>query len=102
MAHRSQEAIMRDKKSAGGRKKTNNLDAPRKAKIKFANENVARQWMTQEVDDPCVDNERFAYFDDPAAMQAYADQLKQGCCGFFDENIEVNGRPAKIGCNFGH
>lgn len=68
----------------------------------FKSQEEATQWMESEVDDTCVDNERFAYKDDPLQMAKYQEQVSQGCCGFFDEDIEVNGRAAIIGCNFGH
>jgi hypothetical protein len=58
--------------------------------------------MEAMVDDPCVDNERFAYVDEPLALVKYYDQQERGCCGSFDADIIVDGRKAVIGCNYGH
>lgn len=70
--------------------------------LTFATREEAEEWMGREVDDPCVDNERYAYLDDDLARARYYDQQDQGCCGFFDADIIVDGRPAMIGCNYGH
>lgn len=40
--------------------------------------------------------------DDPIGESLYESIRDEGCCGFFDEEIMINGRLAKIGCNFGH
>lgn len=68
----------------------------------FATEQEARAWLDAQVDDDYVDNERFAYKDDQAAMEAYVRQAADGCCGDADYDVIVAGRPATIGCNFGH
>ena len=68
----------------------------------FASKEDAIEWMYKKVDDPCTDNYRFAFGDDAKAMAEYDDQVRSGCCGFFDEEIMVGGRKANIGCNFGH
>lgn len=68
----------------------------------FADEQSARDWMARQVDDPYVDNERFAFMDDLPALDLYETKRRNGCCGFFDEEIEVDGRRAVIGCNYGH
>jgi hypothetical protein len=62
----------------------------------------AQAWMMEQVDDPCVDNDRFAFEDDAEACQVYADQVMRGCCGSFDEVVLVSGKRANIGCNYGH
>ena len=62
----------------------------------------AGEWMYAKVDDPCIDNERFAFLDDTEALKQYEDQKSQGCCGEFDAEIVVGGRKATIGCNYGH
>jgi hypothetical protein len=49
-----------------------------------------------------LDNIRFAYVGDPDAERIYEEQVNQGCCGSFDIDITVDGKPARIGCNFGH
>lgn len=68
----------------------------------FETPKKAVDWMVSEVDDPFIDNERFAFLDDADAMGKYADQQNEGCCGSFDIEIIVQGRAATIGCNFGH
>ena len=68
----------------------------------FASKEDAEAWMLAEVDDPYTDNVRFAFLDDAEALRAYGDASAEGCCGFFDAEVLVAGRPAKIGCNFGH
>lgn len=55
-----------------------------------------------EADDPCVDNGRLAYLDDPISMKEYEKKKAEGCCGFIDEEIVIGGRNAIIGCNYGH
>jgi len=68
----------------------------------FATVQEAFEWLDVEVDDPCVDNRRFAYVDDEAAMEKYVQAEGRGCCGFADYTISVGGRQARIGCNYGH
>ena len=62
----------------------------------------AQEAMLKTVDDPYVDNERFAYLDDIPALELYQAKQEAGCCGFHDQRITVNGRMAIIGCNYGH
>lgn len=68
----------------------------------FPNIEVATEWMYEKINDPCVDNERFAYCDDPESLGTYDEQEHNGCCGFFDADITILGRAARIGCNYGH
>lgn len=68
----------------------------------FASQQDAGEWMYDQVDDPCVDNYRFAFLDDAEAVTKYEEQRGDGCCGFFDQHVTINGRLAKIGCNYGH
>lgn len=68
----------------------------------YANEILAEVAMLEEVDDPCVDNHRFAYEDDAEGMAKYDAKAADGCCGFYDRRITILGRPARIGCNYGH
>jgi hypothetical protein len=70
--------------------------------MEFDTVEEAEEWMENEVDDPCVDNYRFAYVDDDVAMQIYSELAGEGCCGSFDEEIIVGGRAAMVGCNYGH
>lgn len=68
----------------------------------FETESDARDWMYDEVDDPCVDNNRFYFEGDTEGAAEYERQIDDGCCGFFDRQIIVAGRLAWIGCNYGH
>lgn len=62
----------------------------------------AGEWMDELVDDPCVDNYRFAFTDDSEAVGKYKRLESEGCCGFFDRKVKIAGREAFIGCNYGH
>lgn len=71
----------------------------------FNSEQDAWTWLynsIEEREDECCDNFRFAYKNDPVAMDLYEGQVESGCCGFFDATIIVNGREATIGYNYGH
>ncbi len=61
----------------------------------------AFDWLLEQ-DLDYMDNERFAYLDDPEQVAAYEDAREHGCCGYVDVDIIVGGRPAMIGCNYGH
>lgn len=58
----------------------------------FKTKEEAIAWVVEHVDDPCVDNERFAFVSDLDAMDQYEDQKAGGCCGDFDAMVMVNGR----------
>jgi hypothetical protein len=62
----------------------------------------ANEWMENKVDDPCIDNYRFAYDGDEEASKNYDEVQRHGCCGSFDRRVMVAGRLATIGCNYGH
>jgi hypothetical protein len=68
----------------------------------FGTREEAEAWMFADVDDSAIDNVRFAFVDDREAMLQYEEHQRQGCCGFFDTEVLVDGKPAMIGCNFGH
>lgn len=74
--------------------------------VDFASEKLAFEWMygvlARDENDDCIDNRRFAFEDDAAAVARYEEQEQDGCCGFFDRRVQVNGRYALVGCNFGH
>ena len=59
-------------------------------------------WLNEYVDDPCIDNHRFAYLDDPDDKDAYDEVASMGCCGSVDTIVYINSREAVIGCNYGH
>jgi hypothetical protein len=56
----------------------------------------------QAVNDDCVDNYRFANDDDRESLGHYDALLLDGCCGFHDETVEVNGVRWYFGFNYGH
>jgi hypothetical protein len=68
----------------------------------FATEAEAADFMYALVDDDCVDNYRFAFADDAEAMTKYDAAQDSGCCGSSDHKVSIAGRPAFIGCNYGH
>lgn len=68
----------------------------------FESKDDAMEWMDSEVDDPYIDNQRFAFKDDDEAMREYDEKAHNGCCGYFDAEVNVGGRFAMIGCNYGH
>lgn len=68
----------------------------------FASTDEAYEWMKAQVDDPCVDNFRFAFIGDEPEILKYNAAQNEGCCGSFDREVLVGGRLATIGCNYGH
>jgi hypothetical protein len=52
--------------------------------------------------DGCIDNHRFAFLDEPEAVEEFKKQESMGCCGFLDFVIMIKGRLAIIGLNYGH
>jgi len=66
----------------------------------FATAGDAAAWLYEGLD--YVSHGRFAYLDDPAALADYDAVRETGCCGFADAEVVVGGRPAKIGCCYGH
>lgn len=70
--------------------------------LHFDSEQAAFEWLLELINDPCVDNHRFAFSDDAEAVAKYNEQADSGCCGSTDYTIMVNGRMAEIGCNYGH
>lgn len=76
------------------------FDAP--STPKFATIERAYQWMVRVVDDPYIDNCRFAYTNDGDMVSEYEKAMNNGCCGSFDHKIVCRNREAIIGCNYGH
>ena len=68
----------------------------------FDTKELAIAWIVNDVEDPCVDNERFAFCYNSKAMEEYKKQKDDGCCGFADEKVLVGGVIAMVGCNYGH
>jgi hypothetical protein len=72
-------------------------------KTDFDSEREASDWMYEVLSgEECFDNYRFCFTDQPNAEQAYEELASGGCCGSADYDINVKGRLARIGCNFGH
>lgn len=68
----------------------------------FDTEADAFDWLEDQVNDPYTDNFRFAFKDNEAQMEIYAHRQRTGCCGSADVEITIGGKPAIIGCNYGH
>jgi hypothetical protein len=66
----------------------------------FETKEEALSWLRDEIDDPCMDNFRFAFDDEPQGE--YMDAQYHGCCGSADRQVIVAGRSAQVGCNYGH
>jgi len=60
--------------------------------------------INQEVGDPCTDNYRVARVGNTCQERRYRRYLKKGCCGFFDciELCPIDGKPYRLGFNYGH
>lgn len=48
------------------------------------------------------DNHRFAPVNNTEAIKAYEETKTYGCCGYYDEIIEWNGKKYMFGFNYGH
>jgi hypothetical protein len=68
----------------------------------FQTKEEAWEWLDTTVNDPCVDNYRFYFEGDAEAEAKYEEQIREGCCGFFDKQIMISNQLAWIGCNYGH
>lgn len=60
------------------------------------------QEITREL--ACVDNYRVARVGNTCQERRYRRQEKRGCCGFLDviDVCPVDGKPYRLGCNYGH
>lgn len=71
--------------------------------LEFPDEQAAIDHLESQFDgSDNPDNFRFAYLDDLAGLEAYEKAVSRGCCGYADIEILVGGRPAMVGCNYGH
>lgn len=68
----------------------------------YSTQDEAQDALVADVDDPSIDNHRFAYLDDEDGVAAYEDRRREGCCGSRDVEVVIAGRAAIIGCNYGH
>lgn len=65
-------------------------------------------WAThviqKKVDDPCIDNIRFACYGDMDDMEEYFVKRANGCCGFYDgiHRCPIDLKKYLVGCNYGH
>lgn len=63
---------------------------------------VAALFSDFDAEYECMDNFRAALVGDAEAEAEY-DQIKEsGCCGRYDQIVEVNGKSWHIGFNYGH
>jgi hypothetical protein len=70
---------------------------------KFDIEAWLEKYIYNQVDDPCIDNFRWAVLGDVEQMEAYKKAAAEGCCGSFDSEVTApNGLTYKVGCNYGH
>lgn len=67
----------------------------------FSSREEAFDWL-QDQEYEYADNFRFGWKDHIGSMEQYEDIRDHGCCGSTDFDITINGRPATIGCNYGH
>jgi hypothetical protein len=60
--------------------------------------------LYDEIDDPCIDNVRFALVGDPQSECDYDAARDTGCCGSVDRRVgpSPSGRFYMIGFNYGH
>lgn len=60
--------------------------------------------IRKAVDDPCIDNIRFARYGDCDDMEEYFVKRANGCCGFYDgvHKYPGDGKKYLVGCNYGH
>lgn len=65
-----------------------------------ARDRLAQEVLIQDLD--CVDNWRVARKDNPEEVRAYETARDDGCCGFYDTEVLVDGVIFMIGCNYGH
>lgn len=78
------------------------------SKIFNGDEAFARKilaWAERKVkenDMDYCDNFRVADLNVEEQIKFYKKMQSQGCCGFFDEIIEIEGKTIMIGWNFGH
>lgn len=63
-------------------------------------------FIMKELKDPeyyYIDNWRLALVGHAESEQAYNEKRKQGCCGFYDEELKTkSGNTYKVGFNYGH
>lgn len=69
----------------------------------FATVELARNWFFNDIAElDFADNFRFAFRDQAAEVDEYEEARSDGCCGFVDMEVEVDGRVYWMGCNYGH
>lgn len=62
----------------------------------------AYEFMYEQITDINIDNITFAWLDDEKGVKDYFNICSAGCCGRFDAEVNIQGRKAIIGCNYGH
>lgn len=71
-------------------------DEQEKEAINILNEKVKEQDLEY------ADNFRAAPVNNPKLWAKYKEAFDEGCCGFFDTSIYIDGVQWDIGCNYGH
>jgi len=69
------------------------------------NAEIDKWWNSEEghpCQDQCCDNWRYARASNEEEVFNYEASAEEGCCGFFDTTIEVEGETIMIGFNYGH
>lgn len=71
-----------------------------------AQKEAVDNWLEKEDPDgyrfECRDNFRYAVQGDEASLDLYETKRLSGCCGFVDEEFEVEGKTLYFGFNYGH
>lgn len=69
----------------------------------FKTKEEALNYLKHKYEEDCGDNYRFAFLSgDSESLETYRQRYLQGCCGFEDRIVLVNGEKAVLGCNYGH
>jgi len=69
-------------------------------------QNAVDQWMAENDPDgysfDCADNHRYAVVGNQEQVDRYYELQSNGCCGFVDVELEVDGQTLLFGFNYGH
>ena len=74
---------------------------PDKLKESFRKKNI-KFWHERGENYVYADNFRIARVDNVEEVKAYEESPSAGCCGFFDQEIELEGTKVKFEFNYGH
>ena len=71
-----------------------------KTEHEFPSFAAAFAWLYE--DHEYADNMRGAYLSDFAGLAECDAIAEGGCCGSVDYEVLIAGKPARVGCNYGH